>query len=41
MSVTNYRILRNVSISFDGSSNYLVGKNNIGKTSTIELLSTL
>lgn len=41
LSVTNYRILRNVSISFDGSSNYLVGKNNIGKTSTIELLSTL
>ncbi|WP_412989838.1 ATP-dependent nuclease [Pediococcus siamensis] len=39
--VNNYRMLHNIKMCFDMNGNYLVGKNNIGKTSTLVLIATL
>lgn len=39
--IKNYRQLDNTSFLFNDTSNYLVGKNNIGKTSTLKLIEIL
>lgn len=41
IEVENYRGLDGVSVSFDSNESFIVGKNNIGKTSTLDLLSTI
>lgn len=41
IEVKNYRGLDGVSVSFDSNESFIVGKNNIGKTSTLDLLSTI
>ena len=39
--IKNYRQLDNTSFLFNDKSNYLVGKNNIGQTSTLKLIEIL
>lgn len=41
LKIENYRKLDETYFKFDEKSNYLVGKNNIGKTSTLNLLETV
>lgn len=41
LEVKNYRGLDGISVSFDTNGSFIVGKNNIGKTSTLDLLSTI
>lgn len=41
LEATNYRVLNGIKISFSSKSSYIVGRNNIGKTSTLDLLSTI
>lgn len=39
--ISNYRVLDGVSVSFDEHSNYIVGKNNVGKTCMLDLLDSV
>lgn len=41
LCVKNYRLLTDIEFNFNEESNYFVGKNNIGKTSAIDLMATL
>lgn len=41
ISVSNYRILDGLCVSFNNANNYIVGKNNIGKTCMLNLLETI
>lgn len=41
IEVKNYRGLDGVSVLFDSNESFIVGKNNIGKTSTLDLLNTI
>lgn len=41
IKVKNYRGLDGVSVLFDSNESFIVGKNNIGKTSTLDLLNTI
>jgi len=41
LSISNYRILDGITISFNSTGNYIVGKNDIGKTSTLNLINTI
>jgi len=39
--ISNYRVLDGISVSFDEHSNYIVGKNNVGKTCMLDLLNSV
>ncbi|MFD1454936.1 ATP-dependent endonuclease [Levilactobacillus lanxiensis] len=41
VKITNYRMLSDVDMTFDLNVNYLVGRNNIGKTSTLDMIETI
>lgn len=41
LCISNFRMLDGMELSFNSNGNYIVGKNNIGKTSTLDLINTI
>lgn len=41
VDISNYRVLDGIKVSFDEFNNYIVGKNNVGKTCMLDLLDTV
>ncbi|MCC6114521.1 ATP-dependent nuclease [Lactiplantibacillus plantarum] len=41
LCISNFRMLDGMELSFNENGNYIVGKNNIGKTSTLDLINTI
>ncbi|MGR8827535.1 AAA family ATPase [Leuconostoc citreum] len=41
VDISNYRVLDGINVSFDEFNNYIVGKNNVGKTCMLDLLDTV